>query len=677
MFKINSKYQPAGDQIQAIKKLANNVNNNVRDQVLLGVTGSGKTFTMAQVIQQTQRPAIIMAHNKILAYQLYKEMKNFFPHNSVEYFISFFDYYQPEAYVPSSDLYIDKDSKINDTLEQMKLSAMYSCIEKRDTIVVASVSAIYPIGDPKAYSNLKIDLEVDLEISPQSLARKLVELQYERNDIEFKRGSFRVKGDIIEIFPAHLEESAVRVSFFGDNIESIHIVDPLTGKKQEVLKKIRLFSTSLFATPFEQIKNAIPKIEKELEERIKYFKDNSKFIEAQRIEERTRLDIEMLQTTGYCNGIEHYSRYLQNIEESKRPYNIFDYLHKDAILFVDESHVSVPQIRAMYKADRNRKVNLSQYGFRLPSCLDNRPLNFEEWNEIRPNTVFVSATPSSWELELTSGEAVEQIIRPTGLLDPVCIIRPVESETTNQIDDLMQEAKELALKNQRVLAVTITKKSAEKLTDYLNENGVKARYMHSDIDTTERVEIIRDLRKGVFDVLVGINLLREGLDIPECTLVAILDADKEGFLRSRTSLIQTIGRAARNAEGRAILYANNITDSMKEAMFETERRRKIQSEWNKKHGITPKTVFSAIGDDVDQDAQSRDYVNIGFATHSKFATHSNSLKKEAENMNFDELDKTIEELRKQMLKASKDLEFEKALELRDKIKILSEKLKQS
>ncbi len=668
MFKLNSKYAPSGDQPRAIERLVENINNNERNQVLLGVTGSGKTFTMAKVIEKSNRPAIIMAHNKILAYQLYKEMKNFFPENAVEYFISFFDYYQPEAYVPSSDIYIDKDSKINDTLEQMKLSAMYSCIERKDTIVVASVSSIYPIGDPKSYSGLKIDLEQNLDISPQNLAKQLVELHYERNDIEFKRGTFRVKGDILEIFPAHLEESAVRVSFFGDTIESLHIVDPLTGKKQQVLKKIRLFSTSLFATPFEQIKKAIPKIEKELEERIKYFKDNEKFIEAQRIEERTRLDIEMLQTTGYCSGIEHYSRYLHNIEHTGRPYNIFDYLQKDSILFVDESHVSVPQIRAMYRADRNRKLNLTQYGFRLPSCLDNRPLNFEEWDNIRPNTVFVSATPADWELDQTEGEVVEQIIRPTGLIDPVCIVRPVES----QVDDLMFEAKELAKKDQRVLAVTVTKKSAEKLTEYLNENGVKARYMHSDIDTSERVEIIRDLRKGEFDVLVGINLLREGLDIPECSLVAILDADKEGFLRSRTSLIQTIGRAARNSQGRAILYGDKITKSMQAAMMETERRRDLQMQWNKKHGITPKTVISEIGDDIHGDAANRDYINIGFASHK-----SKTEESQYQHMNFEELNKSIEELRKEMLVASKNLEFEKALELRDRIKTLNEQLKGS
>mgnify|MGYP005800428273 CR=1 FL=1 len=658
LFKLHANYKPAGDQIQAIDELSKGVLQNKNNQVLLGVTGSGKTFTMAQIIAKTQRPAVIMAHNKILAAQLYSEMRAFFPENAVEYFISYFDYYQPEAYVPGTDTYIDKDSVINSKLEQMKLSAIYSLLERQDCIVVCSVSSIYGIQSKQHYKSSQFNLKTGDSLSLKELALKLVSMQYNRNDIEFTRGNFRIKGDVVEIFPAHFEDNAIRLSFFGDQIESITLFDTLTGKKIQSLQDFRLYAANLFATAKEIVNNAIPYIEQELEERVEFFKVNNKLIEAQRIFERTKFDLEMLETTGHCKGIEHYTRYLSGIKPGETPFTMFDYLLPNTILFVDESHASIPQIKAMYKGDFHRKSTLAEYGFRLPSCTDNRPLNFEEWDTKRPQTIFVSATPAEFELTLTNGEVVEQIIRPTGLLDPECTVKPQE----NQLDDFMGEAKKVINNGLKILAITLTKKMAMRVTDYLNENGFKSKYLHSDIDTFERVEIIKDLRSGKFDILVGINLLREGLDIPECGLVAIFDADKEGFLRSKTSLIQTIGRAARNNEGRVILYANTLTPSLKAAIDETKRRRKIQAEWNKKHNITPKTVVSQIAkfDDI----YTKEFT-LPEGDDSNRLLSDYSLKK---------LIKIKTSLEKDMRKAAKELNFEKALELREQIKLVNEQI---
>ncbi|MGV3278600.1 excinuclease ABC subunit UvrB [Rickettsiales bacterium LUAb2] len=657
LFKLNSNYKPSGDQPAAIRELALGLENNKDNQILLGVTGSGKTFTMAHTIYETQRPAVIMAHNKILAAQLYSEMKAFFPENAVEYFISYFDYYQPEAYVPSSDTYIDKDSVINSKLEQMKLSSIYSLLERKDCIIVCSVSSIYGIQSKEHYQNSELNLMLNQKISIKNLALRLTEMQYDRNDLELTRSCFRVRGDIVEIFPAHYEDIAVRLSFFDDEIERITSFDTLTNKKIAELDSLKLYASYLFATPKNIIKQAIPKIEQELTERVEFFTKNEKFIEAQRIQERTKFDIEMLESTGHCKGIEHYTKYLNNLKEGEPPSTLFDYLLPNTILFVDESHVSIPQIKAMYKGDYSRKSTLAEYGFRLPSCVANRPLKFEEWDSKRPNTIFVSATPGDHELELTSGEVVEQIIRPTGLLDPLCVVKNSE----HQLDDLMQEIQLVNASKGKVLAVTLTKKMAMRVTDYLNENGIRAKYLHSDIDTFERVEIIKDLRTDKFDVLVGINLLREGLDIPECKLVAILDADKEGFLRSRTSLIQTIGRAARNSEGRVILYANTITKSMEAALSETERRRAIQEEYNKQHNITPTTVTSSVAkfDDI----YLQDDTNINSKKDKQLDVHSVS-----------DLQKLRINTDKAMRKAAKNLEFETALELREQIKIIDEQI---
>ena len=573
IFSLESDYLPMGDQPTAIAELVNGVKSGQKSQVLLGVTGSGKTFTMANVIAELSRPAMIMAPNKILAAQLYTEMKSFFPHNHVEYFVSFYDYYQPEAYVPTTDTYIDKDAAINEQLDRMRHSATRAMLEERDVIVVSSVSSIYGIGSPEQYSEMKLILNVGDKISEKEVMRSLVDIQYKRNDVGFSRGEFRVRGDTLDVFPSHSQDRAWKISFFGAEIDEIWETDTLTGAKLQKLDRIVVYPNTHYATPMPSVIQAIGNIKHDLEERLKYFHDNMKYIEEQRLRERVGFDIEMMESTGTCRGIENYSRYLTGRLPGQPPPTLFEYLPKDAILFLDESHVTVPQIGAMSRGDRARKETLSQYGFRLPSCVDNRPLTFEEWDGLRPQTIFVSATPAQWELEQSGGIVSEQVIRPTGLLDPVCVVRP----TTHQVDDLLNEVKHT---KGRVIVTTLTKKMAEQLTDYFVENGVRARYLHSDIETLERIDLLRDLRLGKYDVLVGINLLREGLDVPECELVAIMDADKEGFLRSTRSLIQTIGRAARNANGRVILYGDTITESMREALDETARRREKQEKYN-------------------------------------------------------------------------------------------------
>ena len=651
IFKLHSPFAPAGDQPQAIKELTDGLNNGIKDQVLLGVTGSGKTYTMAKIIEETSRPALIMAPNKTLAAQLYTEMKEFFPENHVEYFVSYYDYYQPEAYVPKTDTYIEKDSAINEQIDRMRNSATRSLLENRDVIIVASVSCIYGLGDVEAYSSMTLPLKVGDVISPTEIYQRLAELQYVRNQQNFVRSTFRVRGDILDIFPAHYEDRGWRISFFGDEIEKIDEFDSLTGKKTVSLQQVTVYPANHYVTPRPAVSQAITGIRRALKEQIATFTEENKLLEAQRIEQRTRFDLEMLEATGHCKGIENYSRYLTGRAPGEPPPTLFEYLPEDTILFIDESHVSVPQIGGMYRGDYNRKSTLAQYGFRLPSCVDNRPLKFEEWNRMRGQTIFVSATPGDWELEQSGGTFTEQIIRPTGLTDPLCIIRPVE----NQIDDLMHECKQVIAKGNRVLVTTLTKKMAEDLTEYLNENGIKVRYLHSDIDTLERIEIIRDLRLGVFDVLVGINLLREGLDIPECSLVAILDADKEGFLRSSRSLIQTIGRAARNADGRVILYADTVTGSMKTALDETERRRKKQIEYNISHGITPQTIKKKISGVMDE-----------------MTAKEETAPTENDAVLLKDFDKKMREYNKLMQQAATDLDFETAILYRDKIKKLEE-----
>lgn len=648
-FKIESPFQPSGDQPEAIKELCEGLERGERNQVLLGVTGSGKTFTMAKIIEQAKRPALIMAPNKILAAQLYAEMKEFFPNNRVEYFVSYYDYYQPEAYIPKTDTYIEKDSSINEQIDRMRHGATRNVLEENDVIIVASVSCIYGLGSMESYSAMAFGLKVGDTIEPADIYRHLAELQYERNQMNFVRSTFRVNGDCLDIFPAHYEDRAWRISFFGDEIESIHEFDSLTGKKTADLEEITVYPANHYVTPRPALSQAIIRIREDLDIRLRDLKAENKLLEAQRLEQRTRFDLEMLETTGHCKGIENYSRYLTGRQPGEPPPTLFEYFPKNALLFIDESHISVPQIGGMYRGDFNRKSTLADYGFRLPSCIDNRPLKFEEWDKMRPQTIFVSATPGDWEMQQSKGTFAEQIIRPTGLTDPLCIVRPVE----NQVDDLMHECRKTIAKGERVLVTTLTKKMAEDLTEYLNDNGIKVRYLHSDIDTLERIEIIRDLRLGVFDVLVGINLLREGLDIPECSLVAILDADKEGFLRSTRSLIQTIGRAARNAQGRVILYADKITGSIRAALDETNRRREKQIKYNVEHGITPQTIKKSISSTL------RDM------TETDFVKDDTAKVEEIKNV-----EKKIKEYTKLMKEAALNLEFEQAMVYRDKLKEL-------
>ncbi|WP_370235866.1 MULTISPECIES: excinuclease ABC subunit UvrB [Henriciella] len=677
-FKVASDYEPAGDQRTAIPELVEGIQNGERDQVLLGATGTGKTFTMAKVIEAVQRPALILAPNKTLAAQLYGEMKSFFPDNAVEYFVSYYDYYQPEAYVPRSDLYIEKESSINEAIDRMRHSATRAILERDDVIIVASVSCIYGIGSVETYTSMTFKLEEGQRIDPREVAQKLVGLHYTRNDAAFQRGSFRLKGDVLDIFPAHYDDCAWKLSFFGDELESIVEFDPLTGKKIQELPAIKLYANSHYVTPRPTLNNAIGAIKQELKDTLAHFEKHGKLLEAQRIEQRTTYDLEMMAATGSCNGIENYSRYLTGRKPGEPPPTMFEYLPENALVFVDESHQTVPQIGAMFKGDFNRKSTLAEYGFRLPSCIDNRPLKFPEWEAMRPQTVHVSATPGPWELEQTGGVFTEQVIRPTGLIDPPVEVRPVtgtkDNGNINQVDDLMAEVKAVAAKGMRSLVTTLTKKMAEDLTEYLHENGVKVRYMHSDIDTVERIEIIRDLRLGEFDVLVGINLLREGLDIPECGFVGILDADKEGFLRSETSLVQTIGRAARNAEARVVLYADKVTGSMQRAMDETERRREKQIAHNEEHGITPTTIKRAVADILKDLGESRGKSQQLKGGKSRRLPRGVSEDKAPalEPGSGHNLKAVIADLEKQMREAAANLEFEEAARLRDEVKKLRE-----
>ena len=650
-FILHSEFKPTGDQPQAIDQLVKGFKEGNQFQTLLGVTGSGKTFTMANVIEQLQKPTLIIAHNKTLAAQLYGEFKEFFPENAVEYFVSYYDYYQPEAYVPSTDTYIEKDSAINDEIDKLRLSATAALTERKDVIIIASVSCIYGLGSPDDYLEMMLSLRPGMEKSREDVLRALVNMQYDRNDMDFKRGTFRVRGDVVEIIPAYESETAVRIEFFGDEVDRITEIDILTGEIKGRLEHISIFPASHYVVPQEKINKAVVAIEKEMEEQVRYFKSEDKLLEAQRIAERTNFDMEMLRETGFCSGIENYSRHLNGMPEGATPHTLMDYFRDDFLIIVDESHITIPQVRGMYAGDQSRKRTLVDYGFRLPSALDNRPLNFEEFESKIDQMLFVSATPNVYEEEHELLRA-EQIIRPTGLLDPEISVRPVEG----QIDDLVSEVnKEIAKKN-KILVTTLTKRMAEDLTEYMKELGIRVKYLHSDIDTLERAEIIRDMRLDVFDVLVGINLLREGLDIPEISLVAILDADKEGFLRSETSLIQTIGRAARNAEGHVIMYADVVTDSMRTAIEETNRRREIQEAYNKEHGITPQTIKKAV----------RDLISIS----KEIAQEELQLQKDPESMNRKELEKLIKQVEKKMKQAAADLNFEAAVELRDKMKEL-------
>ena len=654
-FYLESDYKPMGDQPTAIAELVSGVNEGRQSQVLLGVTGSGKTFTMANVIAELGRPALIMAPNKILAAQLYTEMKSFFPRNHVEYFVSYYDYYQPEAYMPTTDTYIDKDASINEQLDRMRHSATRAMLEERDVVVVSSVSSIYGMGSPEQYAGMRLVVNVGDVVSIADVVRSLVDIQYKRNDMAPARGEFRVRGDTLDIFPSHAVDRGWKVCFWGDEVEEIWEFDTLTGAKLQKLNRIAVYPNTHYATPMPSVLQAITQIRKDLAERLEYFHQNMKYIEEQRLRERVNFDIEMMESTGTCRGVENYSRYLSGRLPGQPPPTLFEYLPKDAVLFIDESHVTVPQIGAMSRGDRARKETLSQYGFRLPACIDNRPLTFDEWDNLRPQTIFVSATPAEWELNQSGGIVSEQVIRPTGLLDPVCEVRP----TTHQVDDLLDAIKNVS---GRVLVTTLTKKMAEQLTDYLNENGVRAKYLHSDIETLERIELLRELRLGKFDVLVGINLLREGLDVPECEMVAIMDADKEGFLRSTRSLIQTIGRAARNANGRVILYADKITESMQSALDETARRRKIQMDFNAEHGIVPKTVTKAVFSEVGERQEKTD-------KSRKFVYDKSGGVMDAESVRAE-----IKKLTKKMHQAAEDLEFELAAEIRDQIHGLEDDL---
>ena len=655
-FKLVSDFSPAGDQPQAIKELVDGVNKGERSQILLGVTGSGKTFTMAQIIEKTQKSALILAPNKTLAAQLYSEFKDFFPENAVEYFVSYYDYYQPEAYVPRTDTYIEKDASINEHIDRLRHSATRSLMERDDVIIVSSVSCIYGIGSVETYSSMTSVIEKGHKIERQNLLNDLVTLQYKRNDTNFIRGTFRVRGDTIEIWPAHLEGRAWKISLWGDDVENISEFDPLTGEKIRSLDKIKVYANSHYVTPRPTLQQAAQGIKKELLSTLKQLEKENKLLEMQRLEQRTIFDLEMMDATGSCAGIENYSRYLTGRKPGEPPPTLFEYLPSDSIIFADESHVTIPQLGGMYKGDFSRKTTLSEHGFRLPSCKDNRPLKFEEWELMRPKSIFVSATPGPWELKETGGVFSEQVIRPTGLIDPECTIKPA----INQVDDLIYECKSVVKKGQRVLVTVLTKKMAEDLTEYMNEQNIKVRYLHSDIDTLERIEILRDLRSGVFDVLVGINLLREGLDIPECTLVAILDADKEGFLRSETSLIQTMGRAARNIDGRVLLYADKITGSMERAINETKRRRRKQEEYNKEHNITPASIKKNIKD-ILSSIYEKDHVHVEAPDYL-----DNDL------MIGNNLEKHLKVLEKKMLTSAEDLDFEEAAKIRDEINRLNE-----
>lgn len=676
-FELRSKYQPAGDQPSAIKGLIEGLEDGLLRQTLLGVTGSGKTFTMANIIANQQRPALIMAHNKTLAAQLYGEFKEFFPNNAIGYFVSYYDYYQPEAYVAASDTFIDKDASVNEHIEQMRLSATKSLLERRDVIIISSVSSIYGLGDPESYLKMMLHLEIGDQMDQRSILQRLAELQYTRNDMDFHRGTYRVRGDVIDIFPAESDDEGIRIELFDDEVEQISQFDPLTGHVVQRLPRATIYPKTHYVTPRQTILDAIDRIEVELEQRIKQFKDNNLLVEAQRIEQRTRYDLEMMRELGFCSGIENYSRYLSGRPEGAAPPTLFDYLPKDALVFVDESHVTVPQIGAMYRGDRSRKENLVQYGFRLPSALDNRPMKFEEWEAITPQTIFVSATPGKYEEE-HADKVVEQVVRPTGLLDPVIEVRPVtanpEAGVVGQVDDVLAEIHKRTDKGERILITVLTKRMAEDLTDYLLEHDVRVRYLHSDIDTVERVEIIRDLRLGEFDVLVGINLLREGLDIPEVSLVAIFDADKEGFLRSERSLIQTIGRAARNLNGLAILYADRETDSMKKAMDETRRRRIKQQAHNEAEGITPVGVMKSVEDILDAAVTPGGRANRDKkgkkdrrSLHQQVAEDAATYAAGAETMTPGQIAKRLSAVEDEMYMSAKELNFERAAQLRDEL----------
>jgi excinuclease ABC subunit B len=645
--KVESEYILAGDQPQAVKQLVEGLNQGLKDQILLGVTGSGKTFSMAHIIEKTNRPALIMAHNKTLAAQIYSEMRSFFPNNAVEYFVSYYDYYQPEAYMPRTDTFIEKDSSINEQIDLMRHSATRSLIERKDVIVVSSVSCIYGLGSPEFYSKMVLLLKRGMTLDRAELSKRLVELQYERNDIDFSRGAFRMRGDCVDIFPSHSGDKAWRLSFFGDEIEEMYEIDSLTGEKLIKLKEAVLYPNSHFVTPGPTIEQAIKKIKVELLDRVKLFNEQNKLLEAQRIDQRTQFDIEMLIESGSCKGIENYSRFLTGRAAGQPPPTLFEYLPDNALLFLDESHVTAPQISGMYNGDRARKTNLVEYGFRLPSALDNRPLKFEEWDAMRPQTIYVSATPGKYEMNIAADHIAQQIIRPTGLIDPVCIVRPAST----QVDDLLGEVKACIANNGRVLVTTLTKKMAENLSEYMRDIGIKVSYLHSEVLTLERVEIIGELRRGEIDVIVGVNLLREGLDIPECKLVAILDADKEGFLRSETSLIQTIGRAARNVEGKVLLYADVMTGSLQRALAETDRRRKIQQEYNEEHNITPITIKK----------------NISEILNSAYERESPVISTDIPKLSKAALKKHLDQMRKIMLRHAADLEFEKAASMRDEI----------